>query len=64
MNINCRQASRLISQGLDQPLGRWSYLRLRVHLAMCGNCRQFSRQLAAMRQAARAAGDGKDAPTA
>jgi len=59
MKINCRQASRLISHGLDQPLSQWDYLRLRVHLWMCGNCRQFSRQLQIVQQSARKAGRGE-----
>ncbi len=58
MKINCRQASRLISQGLDQPLNQWDHVRLRVHLWMCGNCRQFSHQLQLLRQSARKAGRG------
>lgn len=59
MKISCRQASRLISQGMDQPLNQWQYVRLRVHLWMCGNCRQFSHQLQVLQQAARKAGRGE-----
>ncbi|AUH50510.1 hypothetical protein CXB49_06670 [Chromobacterium sp. ATCC 53434] len=60
MKLNCRAASRLISAGMDRPLTVAEHLKLRMHLLLCGNCRQFSRQLDLLRQAARRAGDGAD----
>ncbi|KIA81560.1 hypothetical protein QR66_04280 [Chromobacterium piscinae] len=60
MKLSCREASRLISAGLDRPLGIAEHLKLRMHLLLCGNCRQFSQQLQLMRRAARRAGDGED----
>ncbi|OHX18609.1 hypothetical protein C2134_04020 [Chromobacterium sinusclupearum] len=60
MKLSCREASRLISAGLDRPLGATEHLKLRMHLLLCGNCRQFSQQLQLMRRAARRAGDGED----
>ncbi|MCD4500900.1 zf-HC2 domain-containing protein [Chromobacterium vaccinii] len=62
MKLSCRAASRLISIGMDRPLGMGELLKLKMHLALCGNCRQFSRQLDALRDAARRAGRGGDAP--
>jgi hypothetical protein len=59
VRINCRQASRLISDALDRPLSKSEYLRLRIHLFLCGNCSEFSRQLQLMQQAARKAGRGE-----
>ena len=59
MKLSCRQASRLISMGLDRPLSQSEYVRLRVHLWLCGNCRQFSHQLTVLQQAARRAGRGE-----
>lgn len=59
MKINCKQASRLISDALDRPLSRGEYLRLRIHLFLCGNCTEFSRQLQLMQLAARKAGRGE-----
>ena len=54
--MTCKDASHLISERQDRPLGfreRWS---LRMHLWMCVNCRRFARQLALMRQAMRLPG--------
>ena len=59
MKLNCRAASRLISAGLDRPLTTGEHLKLRMHLLLCGNCRQFSQQLALLQQAARRAGQGE-----
>jgi predicted anti-sigma-YlaC factor YlaD len=42
---SCRRVAELVSQSLDEPLGRVDRLLLRVHLAMCGNCRNVERQL-------------------
>ena len=61
MKLNCRAASRLISAGLDRPLSMGELLKLKMHLALCGNCRQFSQQLGMLRDAARQAGRGGDA---
>jgi len=49
--LNCRQASRLVSEGQDRTLSwreRWG---LRMHLWMCSNCRRFERQIRLMRRA-------------
>ncbi|MFB9156380.1 zf-HC2 domain-containing protein [Chromobacterium violaceum] len=59
MRLSCRAASRLISAGLDRPLSAMEHLKLRMHLFLCGNCRQFSLQLGALRNAARRAGRGE-----
>lgn len=51
--LTCKDASHLISQRQERPLGfreRWG---LRLHLWMCLNCRRFERQVALMRQALR-----------
>ncbi len=50
MNLlhSCRQVAELLSRGLDEPLGWLDRLRLRMHLSMCGNCRNVERQLDAM----------------
>ncbi|POZ63401.1 zf-HC2 domain-containing protein [Chromobacterium alticapitis] len=58
MRLSCREASRLISAGMDRPLSAAEHLKLRMHLLLCGNCRQFSQQLALLRNGARRAGEG------
>lgn len=49
--MNCRQATRLASEGLDRALAnreRWS---LRIHLLICTGCRNYHKQLLFIRNA-------------
>jgi hypothetical protein len=51
--LTCKDASHLISERLERPLGvreRWA---LRLHLWLCANCRRFERQMTLLRQALR-----------
>lgn len=51
--LTCKDASRLVSEGLERPLGwreRWA---LRLHLWLCDNCRRFERQIRFVRRALR-----------
>lgn len=52
--LNCRQATRIMSEGMDRPLSLGERLRLRFHLAFCRGCRAFLRQTAFLRRASRA----------
>lgn len=45
MMMSCRAASRLLSEQQERPLRLGEQLALRLHLSLCGNCRQFARQL-------------------
>ena len=51
MMIDCKEASRLISQHADRPLPLARRLQLRLHLLVCDACTNFSRQVAALRRA-------------
>jgi hypothetical protein len=51
MMISCKEATRLVSQGLDRGLGPWQWLRLRLHLAICDACTAFTRQMGLLRRA-------------
>jgi predicted anti-sigma-YlaC factor YlaD len=51
MMLSCKQVARLVSQGLDRELGLADRVRLRVHLAICDGCTNFSKQLAFVREA-------------
>lgn len=51
MMLSCKQVTRLVSQGLDRELGFADRVRLRVHLAICDGCTNFSKQLAFLREA-------------
>jgi hypothetical protein len=53
MNISCKEAARLMSQGQDRVLSLGERTRLRIHLAICRGCRAFSEQLAFLRRAVR-----------
>jgi hypothetical protein len=51
MRLTCREASRLVSQGLDRKLGFGERLKLRVHLAICDACTNFKKQVDFLRRA-------------
>jgi len=51
MRLTCKEASRLVSQGLDRQLGWWDRLRLHLHLAICDACANFRDQMAFLRKA-------------
>ena len=44
MKINCKEASRLMSQGLDRKLGLGERTALRFHLYLCTACSRVKRQ--------------------
>jgi hypothetical protein len=54
--IDCREASRLISQNADRPLPLGRRLQLRLHLLVCDACTNFSRQVRVLREALRRLG--------
>jgi len=47
----CRQATKIASDGLDRRLSAWEILRLKLHLLLCGNCRNFDRSIHILHQA-------------
>ena len=51
MMLSCKEATRLVSQGLDRKLGFAERVRVRLHLAICDGCTNFSKQLAFLRKA-------------
>lgn len=51
--LNCRQATRLISQSMDATLPWHRRLAMRFHLLYCVWCRRYSAQLQLVRKAAR-----------
>jgi len=51
MMLTCKEATRLVSQGLDRRLGLGERVALRLHLLVCDGCTQFSRQVALLRKA-------------
>ncbi|MBW6493891.1 MAG: zf-HC2 domain-containing protein [Burkholderiaceae bacterium] len=55
MNLthSCKQVAELLSQRLDEPLGMLDTIRLRVHLSLCGNCRNVEQQLGGVHELSR-----------
>lgn len=51
--MDCKHASQLITQHMDRPLGWREQWALRMHLALCGMCRQFLSQVRLIRAALR-----------
>lgn len=52
--LTCQEASRLLSQQMEEPLPLRRRLMLRLHLAYCTACTNVSRQFEALRLALRA----------
>lgn len=49
--LSCKQATRLLSESLDRPLGLTERLELRLHLKICTGCRRYQQQLRLIRKA-------------
>ncbi len=58
--LNCKEVSRLISDGLDRELPAPDRARLRLHFAICNACRTVDEQMQFLRRAMRNL--GKDEP--
>ncbi|WP_295439049.1 zf-HC2 domain-containing protein [uncultured Thiodictyon sp.] len=56
--MNCRRATRLMSEELDRPLTWRERLALRLHTLMCGGCHQYREQMAFLRKALRSRSGG------
>jgi len=51
--LNCKEATRLMSEAQDRQLGMGEKLQLEMHLAMCRGCRNFREQMDFLRMACR-----------
>jgi hypothetical protein len=51
MRLTCKEASRLLSQGLDRDLPLAQRAALRLHLTLCDACTRVKRQFEFMRRA-------------
>ena len=43
--MNCKQATQLMSESHDRPLGRWQRMGLKIHLLICSGCRNYNKHL-------------------
>lgn len=60
MTITCKEAARVISEGLDRELPAEEKLRLHAHLLICRGCQSLSDRLAFLRRAVRKIVDRDD----
>ena len=59
--LNCKEASRMLSQGLDRDMSAPDRAALRMHLALCDACNKLKAQFVFLRRAVGAiAGRGTD----
>ena len=49
--LNCKEAGRIISQGLDKELSAAQRIALRLHLAVCTPCNALKMQFLFLRRA-------------
>jgi len=47
--INCKQATRLLSEKLDRELSKKEKMALFLHMTLCSCCRKFSGQMEDLR---------------
>jgi hypothetical protein len=59
--LNCREATRLMSEQQERSLGTREKLELQVHLMLCKGCKNFSLQMPFLRQTMRAYSQRLDA---
>jgi predicted anti-sigma-YlaC factor YlaD len=53
MKLTCREAARLMSEGLDRDLPAGQKALLQAHLAFCRGCRAVRERMAFLRKAMR-----------
>lgn len=62
LDLDCKEVSRLISQGQDEALPPADRARMRLHFVICKTCRNVDEQMAFLRRAMQQL--GKDEPPA
>lgn len=55
--MNCKQATRLMSQGQDRQLTFPERMRLKVHLIICNGCANYNKHLKLIREAVKRLGN-------
>lgn len=59
---SCKRVAELLSQSMDEPLGWYDALRMRIHLSMCDNCRNVEEQVLGMQALLKELFTAKDLP--
>ena len=57
IQLDCKEVSRLISEGQDQDLPTGDRVRVRLHFVICQTCRNFDEQMQFIRRAMRKMGE-------
>jgi hypothetical protein len=62
--MNCKKATRLVSESQERKLSFTENMPLKFHLLICSGCKNFSQQVPFLSQAMRAftKWEGEDAP--
>jgi len=63
LRLSCKEASRLISEGMDRRLSVPERIGLRLHVGICDACTRFTSQVRFLRRALKAF-PGPDDPEA
>jgi len=61
MTITCKEAARMISEGLDRELPADEKLRLHAHLLVCRGCAAVRERMEFLRRALRGLSDRDEA---
>ena len=56
LKMTCKDVYPLISENQDHPLSFLSWMRLKIHLAICGLCETYQKQLEILCRVARSLG--------
>lgn len=54
LRLSCKEASKLISEGMDRRLSVGERFRLRLHVRICDACTRFTSQVQFLRRALKA----------
>lgn len=54
LRLSCKEASRLISDGMDRRLSIAERVALRLHVGICDACTRFTAQVQFLRRALKA----------
>ena len=61
LQIDCKEMSRLISEGQDQTLPPAERARMRLHFVICDTCRNVDEQFGFLRRAMRQLDESREA---
>ncbi|MFQ6370575.1 zf-HC2 domain-containing protein [Shewanella sp. YIC-542] len=57
--MNCKQATRLLSDAQERPLSLKEKMALSVHTTLCSACRHFGKQMGVIRHLSRQFAQGE-----